>query len=304
MAMTRAQFAKQLQDGLNAVFGMEYDEYPLECSQIFEVVKSDKSYEEDVLITGLGYAAEKAEGGEYALDQGQEAWTKRYTHRTIALSCAFTQEAIEDNRYTQLGPKYARALAKSLRQTKEVYCANVFNFAETSGYTGGDGVTLLSASHPLTGGGTFSNKLSTAADLSESALEQIMTQIRECKDDRGLPAMIKGIRLIVAPANEWNAMRILGSDSRPGTAENDINAIKRKGVFSNDPFVMTNQTDSNAWFVQTDCSDGLKLFSRTADVKPKTSVDPATDNVIYRVRERFSEGWSNPRAAFGSMGST
>jgi hypothetical protein len=298
--MTRAQFAKSLQDGLNTHFGLEYDEYPEEFSKVFKVETSQKAFEEDVLLVGFGYAAEKAEGGEYAEDQGQEGWTKRYTHRTVALSFMVTEEAIEDNRYMNLGSKYARALGRSMRQTQEVYSANVLNNAEDAGFVGGDGVTLLSASHPLAFGGLASNRV--AADLSESSLEQILIQIRKVKDDRGLPKMIKAVQLIVAPENEYNARRILASTNQSGNANNDINAIRQKGVFGNEPMVMTNLTDSDAWFVKTDCPDGLKVMNRTKVVMPKVTIDPKTGNFLYRARQRYSEGWTDWRGLFGSMG--
>jgi hypothetical protein len=300
--MTRAQFAKSLQDGLNTLFGLEYDEYATEFDQVFDVETSEKAFEEDVLLTGLGYASEKSEGGEYAQDEGMEGWTKRYTHRTVALSFRITEEAIEDNRYMQLGPKYTRALARSLRQSQEVYAANVLNNATDANYAMGDGKALLATDHPLTGGGTLSNMLSTAADLSESSLEQILIQIRKAKDDRGLPVMLKPVKLVVAPEGEYNAIRILGNKDRPGTAERDINAIVRKGVFGNDPVVMTNLTDPDAWFVKTDVKDGLKVINRTKMVVPKATVDPNTGNIVYRARMRFSEGATDPRGVFGSMG--
>lgn len=301
--MTRAQFAKSLQDGLNGHFGLEYKEYPEEFSRVFEVESSEKAYEEDVLLIGMGYASEKAEGGEYAEDQGSEGYTKRYTHRTVALSFQMTEEAIEDNRYMSLGTKYSRALARSMRQTKEVYAANVLNNATDGSYTGGDGVSLLSTAHPVSGGGTQSNTLAIAADLSESSLEQILIQIRKAKDDRGLPAMFRAVQLIVSPDGEYNARRIIGSDKQPGTANNDINAMRQKGIFGNEPQVMTNLTDPDAWFVKTDCPDGLKVMNRTKVVMPKVTIDPKTGNFLYRARERYSEGWTNWRGLYGSMGS-
>jgi len=300
--MTRASFAKMQQDGLNTIFGLEYDDYPTEYDQVFDVSTSEKAFEEDLLVTGLGYAPEKSEGGEYAQDEGMEGWTKRYTHRIVGLSFRLTEEAIEDNRYIQLGPKYTRAMARSMRQSQEVYSANVLNNAVDTGYLGGDGKPLLATDHPLMGGGTMSNMLSTAADLSESAIEQLLIQIRTAKDDRGLPVMMKPVRLIVAPQGEYNAIRILGNKDRPGTAERDINAIVRKGVFGNDPVVMTNLTDPDAWFIKTDIKDGLKVINRTKMVVPKATVDPSTGNIIYRARQRYSEGWTDPRSCYGSMG--
>lgn len=300
--MTRAQFARLLQDGLNAQFGLEYNDYPEEYSQVFAVESSEKAYEEDVLLVGLGYASEKAEGGEYAEDAGREGWAKRYTHRTVALSFHVTEEAVEDNRYISLGTKYARALARSLRQTKEVYGANVFNFATDAARLGGDGKSLLAVDHPLVGGGVGSNALATPADLSESALEQILIQIRKAKDDRGLPVMLRAQKLVVAPENEYVARRLLGTDKQPGNANNDINAIKAKGIFGNEPTVLTNLTDADAWFVKTDATDGLKVFNRVKTVTPKVTIDDKTGNFLYRARERYSEGWTDWRGLFGSMG--
>lgn len=302
--MTRAQFAKSLQDGLNTHFGLEYDQYPEEYSMFLDVENSQKAYEEDVQLVGLGYAAEKAEGGEYAQDSGSEGWTKRYTHRTVALSFQITEEAIEDNRYMNLGQKYARALARSMRQTKEVYGANVLNNAVDAGYLGGDGVVLLSTAHPLTGGGTASNTLATPADLSESAIEQILIQIRKTTDDRGLPAMLKATKLIVPPEEEYNARRILGSAQQSGNANNDINAMKAKGIFGNEATVLTNLTDADAWFVKTNCPDGLKCIQRTKMVMPKVTIDPNTGNFLYRARERYSEGHSDWRGVYGSVGAS
>lgn len=301
--MTRAAFAKSLQDGLNVHWGLDYDDYPTEYDQVFRVGTSDKAFEEDQLLVGFDYATEKPEGSEYSSDAGMEGWTRRYTHRTVALSFDVTEELIEDNRYMQIGPKFARAMARSMRQTKEVYCANVLNNAVDAGYLGGDGKSLLATDHPLVGGGTLSNMLAVAADLSESALEQVVIQIRTAKDDRGLPAMIKPVQLVVPPQGEYNAIRILGNKDQPDTADRNINAMVRKGVFRNMPFAMTNLTDEDAWFVTTDANDGLKVMNRIKMVVPKATVDPRTGNISYRARERFSEGWTDPRGCYGSMGS-
>ena len=216
--MTRTQFAKSLQDGLNAHFGMEYDQHPEECKMFLDEETSQKAFEEDQLMVGLGYAEVKTEGGAYAEDSGSEGWTRRYTHRTVGLSFVITEEAIEDNRYMDLGKKYARALARSMRQTKEVYAANVLNNADSASVLGGDGKAMLATDHPLVGGGTASNELATPADFSETALESILIQIRTAKDDRGLPVMIKPTKVIMAPQGEYNAGRVLGSQLRAGTA--------------------------------------------------------------------------------------
>jgi len=302
--MSRAQFAKSLQDGLNTHFGLEYDQYPEEYTSVFQVDSSKKAYEEDVLLVGLGYASEKPEGGEYTTDSGQEGWTRRYTHRTVALGFDVTEEAIEDNRYMDLGAKYSTALARSMRQTKEVYAAAILNNAtDGTNYPGGDGVSLLSASHPLVGGGTASNTLATAADLSESSLEDALIQVRTAKDDRGLPVMIKPKSLVVPAQSEFNAIRILASQLRVDTANNDANAVQMKGFFGNMPTVLTNLTDSDSWFVITDARDGLKVLNRTPMVIPKVTIDPKTGNFCYRARERYSEGFTDWRGVYGSMGS-
>jgi len=300
--MTRAQFAKSLQDGLNAHFGLEYDQWPEEYSQIFQQDSSEKASEEDVLLAGFGYASEKPEGGEYATDEGMEGWTKRYTMRTVALSFEVTEEAIEDNRYMALGAKYSAALARSMRQTKELYHANVLNNATSGSFLGGDGVALLSTAHPLMGGGTAANTLTSGADLSESTLEQVLVLIRKTKDDRGLPAMLKAEQLIIPPDNEYNAIRITKSDQRPDSANNDTNAMKQKGVFKTMPFVMTNLTDTDSWFVKTSARDGLKTMNRTKMVIPKATIDSRTGNICYRARERYDEGWTDWRGIAGSVG--
>jgi hypothetical protein len=301
--MTRAQFAKSLQDGLNAHFGLEYNDFPVEHDSYLDKETSSKAFEEDVLLTGFGYASVKTEGGEYAQDSGQEGWTKRYTHRTVGLSFVLTQEAIEDNRYVDLGTKYARALARSLRQTAEVYAANVLNDGFTGAtYLGGDGVALFSASHPTVGAGLQSNILSGGADLAESSVEQLLIQIRNAKDDRGIPVMLRPTKLIVPTAVEFDALRLLQSVQQSGTANNDVNAIKAKGFFGSMPVVVTNLTDTDAWFIKTDCMDGLKRFQRVKQTIPKATVEDTTGNIVYRARERYIEGWTNWRGAYGSAG--
>jgi len=303
--MTRMQFAKSLEDGLAGHFGMAYDDWPEEHSQIFEQRTSTRAFEEIVQQIGLGYAQELEEGAEYATDEGGEGWTKRFTARSVALSFEITDNAIQDNRYMNLGQQYARSLARSLRQTKEVYHANVFNNADQTGiYAGGDGVALLSTVHPLAGGGTASNTLAAGADLSEDALEQILITIRNFKDDRGIPCMAKPRRLIVSTTGEPNAVRITKSNLRVETADNDLNYVKYKGHFNSDPFALTNLTDANAWFVQTDMPDGFITMNRQKTVMPKATIDPKTDNICYRAKERYDEGFVNWRCVAGSMGSS
>lgn len=297
-AMTRNQFRKQLEPGLNTIFGEEYDRHPEEYSMVFQTESSNKAFEEDVLMTGFGLAQETSEGEEYAMDSALEGWTKRYTHRKVTLSFEITQEAVEDNLYYKLGNRYAAAMARSFKQTKEIYAANVLNGATTM--LGGDGVPLLSTAHPLIGGGTASNFLG-AIDLSESGIEQGLTVIRNMKDDRGLPISVKAMKLVVPPGSEFNAHRITESNLRSGTDLNDTNAIKDMGFFQSAPISMTNLTDLKSWYLTTDVKDGLKHISRIKLTKPKMTIDDKTGNFCYSARERYSEGHTDWRGLVGSM---
>lgn len=300
--MNRTQFAKELEEGLNTVFGLDYKSHPEEWRMLFEVVNSKKAYEEDVLVSGFAAAPVKAEGSSVAFDEGAEAWTSRYTHETVALQFAITEEAIEDNLYMSMGAKYAKALARSMIHTKEIKGAAIFNNAFSgSGILGGDGKTLLAIDHPLAGGGTFSNMLSTSADFSETALEDILIQIRKAKDDRGIPVALNPKMVVVPPETEYIACRILDSTLRAGTADNDINAVNKKNIFSQPPEVITRLSDSDAWFVKTDCPDGLKYMDRVG-LKKRIKIDHDTGNYQYLVRERYSLGWTDPRALYGSAG--
>lgn len=299
--MNRAQFAKELEEGLNAVFGLDYGSHPEEWRQCFEVVNSKKAFEEDVLVTGFGAAPVKAEGAAFTYDTAQEVWTSRYTHEEIALAFAITETAIEDNLYMSMGSKYAKALSRSMQHTKEIKGAAIFNNAFNSAFTGGDGKELLATDHPLAGGGTASNELATPADFSETALEDILIQIRKAKDDRGIPIHLSPKSVIVPPELEYIACRVLASTNRPGTADNDVNVINYKGIFSKPPSVVTRLTDADAWFVKTDCPDGMKYFDRVG-LKKKMDVDPDTGNLRYRARERYSFGFSDWRSLFGSAG--
>lgn len=301
MAMTRATWPKDLEEGLNAHFGMTYRELPEEWRMVFTIESSKKSFEEDVLEYGFGAAVIKPEGGDYTLDEGGQAWTARYTHDTIALAFEMTQEALEDNLYGSIGAKYSKALARAMKYTKEIRCANHLNNATDTGYLGGDGKPLLSTTHPLAGGGTASNMLPTAADLSESSLEDVVTMIRKVKDDRGVPKAIKPVRLVIPPELEWTSGRILMSTLRPDSANNDVNVMKAKSVFSNEPAMITNFTDADAWGVKTDCPDGLKLIQRVK-LQRGTVEDGKSGNMMYTARERYDEGWSDWRGYFGSQG--
>ncbi len=301
MPMNRATFPADLEDGLNTHFGMAYRDHPQEWKDVFDSEDSDRAFEEDVLEYGFGLAQEKGEGQPVAYDEGGQAWTKRYTHLTVALAFALTQEAIEDNRYQRLGPKFSAALARAMVQTKEIYGAAVLNNARSASHPGGDGKSLLATDHPLSGGGTFSNVLATAAQLSEAAIEDVLIMIRKAKDDRGNPVALRPVKLIVPPEEEYTAERLRGSMHRPGTADNDINAVKsRRGSFySAEPCVLTRLTDPNGWGIKTDAPEGLKHMRRIALQKGMEG-DFETGNSRYKARERYSFGWTDPRAFFGS----
>lgn len=300
--MNRAQFARQLQQGLNTVWGLEYRSHPEEWRRVFQVENSKKAFEEDQLVTGFGAAVVKPEGSAITYDDASEAWTSRYNHETIALAFSITEEAIDDNLYMQMGSKYAKALARSMQHTKEIKAAAILNNAVTSGYTYGDGKVLLATDHPLAGGGTWSNMLATPADISEASLEDILIQIRKTKDDRGIPIALKAVDVIIPPELEFIACRILDSSLRTNTADNDINAINKKGIFGRDPVIVTRLTDADAWWVKTDAVDGLKMFQRKP-VSTKAEPDFNTGNYRFKSSERYSFGVTDPRGVFGSMGS-
>jgi len=293
--MTRAQFAKLLNEGLNTVLGLEYKKHPEEWRGCFETGSSTKAFEEDQLVTGFGAASVKAEGAGVKFDEAQQGWTARYTHETIALAFGITQEAIEDNLYMSMGSKYAKALARSMQHTKVIKGAAVFNNVATD--LGGDGVALFSDSHPLVGGGTFSNVLATPADLSESALEDILIMIRKSVDDRNIPIALRAKDLIIPAELEYVAHRILRSNLRSGTADNDANAMKDMGIFKGAPKVLTRLTSDSDWFVRTDVNDGLKYIDRKA-LKRTTDVDFASGNYRYQTRERYSFGFTDSRGVY------
>jgi hypothetical protein len=299
--MNRTQFKKQLQLGLNTVFGMEYRRYPEEWRSGFEVASSVKAYEEDVLLAGLGGAPVKPEGAPVAFDSGAEAYTARYVHETIALAFALTEEAEEDNLYGSLGAKYSRALARSMQHTKEVKGAAVFNNGFNASFPGGDGVALFSTAHPLWGGGTQSNTFTTQADLSETSLEEACIAISKWVDERGIPIAVNAQRLYVPPDLAFIAERILKSQFRPGTSDNDINALKSKGKIPGGVAENHRLTDVDAWFLITDCMDGLKYMVRKTIARGLEG-DFETGNMRYKARERYSFGWSDYRGAFGSSG--
>jgi hypothetical protein len=300
MAMNRAQFAKMLEPGLNTLFGLEYDSYPPEYSAVFSSNSSSKAFEEDVLLQGFGSAPTKDEGAAISYDTGSQQWTARYQHETVALAFSITEEAEEDGQYGSIASRYTKALARSMASTKEIKAANVLNNAQTAGFNGGDGVVLLSASHPTTAG-VQSNVLATAADLSETSLESILIQISDMKDDRGLRIAAQGTQLIIPTAYTFVAERLLESQLRTGTADNDINAIKSGGYLPKGYHIMRRLTDSDAFFVQTDVPDGMKMFQRSP-MKKGMEGDFETGNVRYKVRERYSFGVTDWRGIFGTEG--
>ena len=304
MAISRAQLAKELEPGLNSLFGMEYDQYNQEYSEIFSIEDSQKAFEEEVLIIGFGSAPTKTEGGSVDFDNATESYTARYTHDTIALAFALTEEAVEDNLYDSLGKRYTKALARSMGNTKEVKGANVLNNAFSSSYTGGDGVSLINTAHPLAGGGSAANRATTMADLNETSLEDALIDISTFTDDRGLTISVQSSKLVVPPQLTFIADRILNSPLRSGTADNDINAIKNTGVLSGGYTVNHHLTDPDAFFLLTSVTDqgeGLKMFQRTG---METNMEPdfSTGNIRYKARERYSFGWSNWRGIYGSQG--
>ena len=304
MAISRAQLAKELEPGLNALFGMEFSRYENEHAEIFDTETSDRAFEEEVMLSGFGTAPTKSEGTAVNFDTANESFTARYTHETVALAFSITEEAIEDNLYDRLGARYTRALARSMAHTKQVKAASILNNAFTAGaFAGGDGVALCDASHPLVSGGTFANEPSVAADLNETSLEDAVIQIGKYTDERGLKIAARPRKLIIPSDLQFVATRLLQSDYRVGTADNDINAIKTNGVIP-EGFVVNNYlTDTNAFFITTDIPDGMKHFVRSP-MTTSMDGDFDTGNVRYKARERYSFGVSDPLGIFGSPGSS
>ena len=298
MAMNRASFAKMLEPGLNTLFGLEYDSYPAEYEAVFESNTSQKAFEEDVLLAGFGNAPTKSEGSAVSYDAASQQWTARYQHETVALAFSITEEAEEDGQYGSIASRYTKALARSMASTKEIKAANILNTATTA--NGGDGAPLLSAAHP-TQAGNQSNILATPADLSEVSLEAILIQIADMKDDRGLRVAAQGTKLVIPTAYTFVAERLLESQLRTATADNDINAIRQGGYLPQGYHIMRRLTDSDQWFVQTDIPDGLKMFQRSP-MKKGMEGDFETGNVRYKVRERYSFGATDWRGIFGSQG--
>ena len=302
MAISRAQLLKELLPGLNALFGLEYKSYSEEHKEIYDTETSERSFEEETKLSGFSAAPVKSEGAAIAYDNAQEAWTARYSHETIALGFSITEEAVEDNLYDSLSKRYTKALARAMSYTKQVKAASVLNNGFSSSYPGGDGVALFSASHPLVSGGSNSNRL-TASDLNETSLEAAVIQIAAWTDERGLLIAAKPRKLIVPPPLMFTAKRLLDTELRVATADNDINALKAMGSIPEGYTVNHFLTDTNAWFLTTDVPNGMKHFVRTP-LANSMDGDFDTGNVRYKSRERYSFGWSDPLGMFGSPGSS
>ena len=303
MAISRAQLLKELLPGLNALFGLEYARYGEEHKEIYETEKSERSFEEETKLAGFSAAPVKNEGSAIAYDNAQEAFTARYNHETIALGFSVTEEAIEDNLYDSLSARYTKALARAMAYTKQVKAASVINNGFNNGYVGGDGVALFSTAHPLVNGGTNSNTASTGVDLNETSLEAAVIQIAAWTDERGLLIAAKPKKLIIPPALMFVAKRLLDTELRVGTTDNDINAIKQMGAIPEGYTVNHFLTDNNGWYLTTDVPNGLKHFERMALVNSMDG-DFDTGNVRYKARERYSFGWSDPLGIWGSPGSS
>lgn len=300
MAISRSQLVKELEPGLNALFGMEYKGYEQEHTQIYDTETSDRAFEEEVMLSGFGEAPVKTEGAGVSYDNAQEVYTSRYTHETIALAFSLTEEAVEDNLYASLAARYTKALARSMATTKQIKAAAVLNGAFTTS-VGGDGKPLCATDHPTLSGPDLRNELSTPADLSETSLEQALIDIAAFTDERGLKIAIRGLKLIVPKELQFTSDRILKSTLRVGTADNDINAIKNMGMVPQGYTVNHYLTDPDAWFIKTDAPNGMKMFERVA-FKTGFEGDFDTGNVRYKARERYSFGYSDPRGIFGSPG--
>ena len=299
MAISRAQLLKELLPGLNALFGLEYARYGEEHKEVYETETSERSFEEETKLSGFSAAPVKGEGTAISYDNAQEAWTTRYNHETIALGFSITEEAIEDNLYDSLSARYTKGLARAMAYTKQVKAANVLNNAYNAAYPGGDGVSLLNSAHPLVNGGTNANTPTTAADLNETSLENAVIQIAAWTDERGLLIAARPKKLIVPPALMFVATRLLETELRVGTNNNDINAIKNNGAVPEGYTVNHFLTATNAWFLTTDVPNGLKHFVRTP-LQNSMDGDFDTGNVRYKARERYSFGWSDPLGIYGS----
>ena len=302
MAISRAQLLKELLPGLNALFGLEYARYGEEHKEIYETETSERSFEEETKLSGFSAAPVKNEGSAIAYDNAQEAWTARYNHETIALGFSITEEAIEDNLYDSLSARYTKGLARAMAYTKQVKAASILNNGFSSAYLGGDGVSLFNTAHPLVNGGTNGNTPSTQTDLNETSLEAAVIAIAAWTDERGLLIAAKPRKLVVPPSLMFVATRLLDTELRVGTNNNDINALKNNGSIPEGYTVNHFLTDVNAWFLTTDVPNGLKHFERVA-LQNSMDGDFDTGNVRYKSRERYSFGWSDPLGIYGSSGS-
>ena len=300
MVISRMQLVKELEPGLNALFGLEYDRYENQDKEIFDSESSDRAFEEEVMLGGFANAAVKPEGQGVTYEDAQETYTARYTNETIALAFALTEEAVEDNLYDKLSTRYTKALARSMANTKQVKAANILNRAFNNSYLGGDAKELCATDHP-TLSGNQKNELTTAADLSETSLEQMLIDIADMKDERGLKIALRGMKLIIPVNLQFVAERLMKSAGRVGTADNDINAIKSMGMVPEGYVVNNFLTDTDAFFIKTDAPNGLKHFVR-APIRTAMEGDFDTGNVRYKARERYSFGWSDWRGIFGSPG--
>ena len=301
MAISRNQLVKELEPGLNALFGLEYKQYENQSAEIYTTESSDRAFEEEVMLSGFAQASVKPEGSGVKYDQAQETFTARYTNETIALAFAITEEAIEDNLYDRLASRYTKALARSMAQTKQVKAVNPLNNGMPGGtFNSGDGVTLFNTAHP-TIAGTFSNTLATAADLNETSLEQSLIDIAALTDERGLKIAAKGMKMVIPSALQFTAERLMASAGRVGTADNDINAIKSMGMIPQGYVVNNFLTDTDAFYITTDVPNGMKHFERTP-LSTKMEGDFDTGNVRYKARERYVFGVSDPRGIFASPG--
>ena len=301
MAISRSQLLKELLPGLNALFGLEYSRYGEEHKEVYETETSERSFEEETKLSGFTAAPVKNEGSAIAYDNAQEAWTARYNHETIAQGFSITEEAIEDNLYDSLSARYTKALARSMAYTKQVKAASILNNGFTAGYDGGDGVPLFSASHPLISGGVNSNVPTTPADLNETSLENAVIQIAAWTDERGLLIAARPRKLVIPPALQFVATRLLETSLRVGTNDNDINALKNNGSIPEGFAINHFLTDPNAWFLTTDVPNGMKHFVRSP-MATSMDGDFDTGNVRYKARERYSFGWSDPLGMYGSQG--
>lgn len=301
MAISRAQLLKELLPGLNALFGLEYARYPEEHKEIYLTETSERSFEEETKLSGFGQAPVKNEGSAIDYDNAQEAWTARYNHETIAMGFSLTEEAMEDNLYDTLSVRYTKALARSMAYTKQVKAAAILNNGFTSGYTYGDGKTLFATDHPLISGGTNSNRPTVGVDLNETSLENATIQISQWTDERGLLIAARPVKLVVPSALQFVATRLLETELRVGTADNDINAIRNNGTISGSYTVNHWLTDPNAWFLTTDVPNGLKHFIRVP-LATSNDGDFDTGNWRYKARERYSFSVSDPLGIYGSPG--